>query len=933
LPNGLTVYVWEDASQPNVFGLVGVNVGAANDPENLTGLAHYLEHVLFKGTQKIGTTNWEKEKPFYEQIIAKYDELADTQDPIKKTELSKEINRLNTEAAQYMALNEFSSLTEKIGGSNLNAGTSWDYTVYYSSFPPTEIYRWLELNSERFINPVFRTFQSELETVYEEYNMGMDEQGRQIQNFLLENAFPGHPYARQIIGKPEHLKNPRLSALIDFYNQWYVPGNMTLVLVGNVKASQVQGIIQDKFGRLEAKPVPERKTYPEWNVKGRKSVSAKLSPYPQVALAFQGVTTGSEDEIALEICMSMLSNRSRTGLLDKLALEGDLMSASASLLKFKDQGRILISAIPYYDVNQRRFSSLRSTERTLWNEIKKLQEGKVEEWLLQSIKGTMIRNFDLSFESPYTKGNMIAETFLTNQDISQLLTYKDRVDAITLEQIKAAAGKYLTDDFLVLEIQEGKSKTPPKIEKPPYDPVIPQRNARSEYAGTFEKLPVMKWESSFLQFSDVQSKKVNALSELFYTKNPENEIFTLTLKYGVGTALMPKLEYAVQLMNNAGIMGQFEPQQLKQAFSELGASCHFSVDDSYLYITMEGYEANLEASCQLLTRQILMPKLEEKQLNNIVGGVMQNRRMEKEYVESLKDALPQYLLYQDKSEYIDRLPMTEISNLTVSNLTGEFSRATDYEAEIHYVGALSFETVYETLSKNLPLKENERKTTSPEIKDRATYSENTVYFLADNDAQQSAIYFLIEGKPFDANDDVLIDGFNQYFSGSFDGLVMQEIREYRSMAYSAYGRIRTPVLPGKNIHLIGSIGTQSDKTIDAMEQFLSLVDNMPEYPDRMENIKGYLQKTTLTSRPTFRTLSQYIERCKLLGFTQDPAISRLPAIERLTFDDLRRFYLTEIKGKPIAIAIIGDPKQIDAKKLEKFGNLIRINSSKLFSAK
>ena len=393
LQNGLTVYVWEDETKPDVFGMVGVKVGSVDDPEDLTGLAHYLEHMMFKGTQKISALDWEKEQPLYEQIIAKYDEKANTQDPEKKKSLDLEINKLTVEAAQYTAPNEFAGLTENMGGKSLNAATSYDMTMYFSSFPPSQLYRWLELNSERFINPVFRAFQPELETVYEEFNRSQDSHGRLQQEYLLEHIFPGHPYSRSVLGLQDHLKNPRLSGLVKFYNDWYVPENMVLILVGNVKMREVTGLVNNLFGRLPAKPSPERVNYPEADFKGRVEYSAKIADYPTLTLAYKGVPSGSEDELALEVCTNLLSNRNRTGLLDKLSLDGNIMGASASLLDFKDQGRIVIYGIPSYDVNQRRFESLKSLEKILLAEIEKMQKGEIEDWRFNSVKTAMMRDY------------------------------------------------------------------------------------------------------------------------------------------------------------------------------------------------------------------------------------------------------------------------------------------------------------------------------------------------------------------------------------------------------------------------------------------------------------------------------------------------------------------------------------------------------------
>lgn len=257
LRNGATVYIWEDKSKPDVFGMIAFKVGSVDDPEQYTGLAHYLEHVMFKGTQTIDALDWEKEKPIYENIIAKYDERAALSDPAAREAVDKEINDLTREAAQYAAGNEFSLLVDHMGGQGLNASTGYDQTEYHNSFPPSQLEKWLEIYSERLIDPVFRGFQTELEAVYEEYNMYNDDRGSRMREFIYEQAFGDHPYARPIIGLPEHLKNPQLSKLIDFYNTWYGPQNMSIILVGNIDAKEAIPMIRDKFERV---PPPSRDT-------------------------------------------------------------------------------------------------------------------------------------------------------------------------------------------------------------------------------------------------------------------------------------------------------------------------------------------------------------------------------------------------------------------------------------------------------------------------------------------------------------------------------------------------------------------------------------------------------------------------------------------------------------------------------------------------
>jgi len=933
LPNGLSVFIYEDENATEVFGEVVCNVGSKDEPVQYTGLAHYLEHVMFKGTEKIGALDWSKEKPFYEQIVQKYDERAKETDIFKRENIDKEINKLTIEAAKYGLTNEFSALTEGMGGVGLNAGTSYDYTVYYNMFPPNQIYKWLELNSERLINPVFRAFQTELETVYEEYNRGENNPQRQLQDFLFKSIFQDHPYARSVIGYPDHLKNPQLSELIKFYNEWYIPENMALILVGKVKTNEVMSVIREKFGRLENKKTPERIEYPEMAFKGRQELKTKIGNYPQVFMVYKGLESGNKDEIALEICTSILSNSSRTGLIDKLGIDGDVMFGGASTLTLKERGRIMIQAVPYYDVNQRRYNSQKSVENLMLKEIKKLQNGEFEDWLVESIKNRMMRQFDLSMESTQFKAEALADAFINGKDLNEFLNFKELVSSITTEEIKNVAKKYFTDDYIVLNISPGKNEKKEKLKKPNYDPLVAPANAKSDYAKLFEIMSIKYTPPVFTDFNDIKVKEVNDRSKLYYTKNKENEVFTLRLKYGIGSEKMENLPLATYLMNNAGILGQLKAQKVKQEFSNLGATCTYVVDGSYLYVIMEGLEVNLEASCNLLTRQILFPELDEKQMNNLIGMEYQSRMFEDKTTSGISGALSEYIYYKDKSEYIDRPTMLSIIDLSIGVLTGDFQRATDYEAEIHYAGSLDFDTAYDILSKNLPLKAGEKATTSPEVKDRVEYKENTIYFIPDRDAQQSNIFFYIEGDNNTNESDVIRRAFNTYFSGGFNGLVMKEIREYRSMAYTAYGHYNAPPLENKKDYFEGYVGTQSDKVVDALNVYLGLINDMPLYPDRLANIKNYLKEIELNFKPDFRNLSATIQSWKRRGYNDDPAKQNIAKIEALTFEDIVNYYNKYIKGRPVIVGIVGDPRDIDTKSLEKFGKVVRMNPDKLFGTR
>jgi predicted Zn-dependent peptidase len=932
LDNGLTIYLWEDKNQPDVTGRVVVRAGSIDEPEEYTGLAHYLEHVLFKGTEKIGALDWAKEKPLYEQIIKLYDEYAEEKDPVKRDTLTARINRLSLEAANYTVTSDFSNLIEGMGGENLNAGTSYDMTVYYNNFPAYQMEKWLEVNSERLMNPVFRAFQAELENVFEEYNMYQDSRNTHVSNFMFSNLYPTHAYGRDIIGNPEHLKNPRLSKLIEFYNTWYVPSNMALVLVGNFNSNEVIPMVKAKFGRLHDKPVPERKKFQPADFSKKVKVSAKLSYSPQVIWGYQGVKKGHPDELALDICMQLLSNSRQTGLLDKLSLDGDVSGAAAINDVRRDEGRLLLMAVPYYDISQRMYSSDKATEALVMKEVDKVKNGLIEDWLIKSVKDDLLQQYKLIMETPSAKTEVLTELFTYQLPDDYFFGMVQRVESITKEELQRVAKQYLSGNNITISILEGKPKKN-KLKKPAIKPLDQPKGKTTEYSKWIHSLPVNPVAEVYNDFAAVKVLPLYEGIPMHYTRNELNDVFTMTIRYGVGTKKMPKLEYAVELMNSAGIMPSDDAQTVRRRFSELNVRSSYAVDDNYFYITMRGDEKNLVEACKLMTRQTLLPKLDEKQLDRVKGSQISYRlSIEPNDINVQSDALLNYIMYKDESEYIDRPKLEEVYFMKISELTGEIIRASDYEVEVHYVGTREPVEVAGILKANLPFKEELKKSESPVVQERITYEKPTIHFLRNSDAQQVKLYFYINGSEFKPEDQVLYDAFYQYFSGGFNGLVMNEIRENNSMAYTAYGALVTPPVADKKAYFMGYVGTQGDKAADAIDLYMKLLKDMPLYPDRITNVKTYLKQSYLTDKPSFRSRSQVFNRWKMLGYTDDPAKVNMAKVENLTFEQIVEFYNREIKGKPITIIMTGDPKMINLKQIEAaHGKISNVSASGLFT--
>jgi len=931
LDNGLTVILNPNPEASEVFGVVGVKAGSYNEPFEATGLAHYLEHVIFKGTQEMGTTNWEAEKPYYEKIIQRFEDLRATDDEEAKQAIIKDINQLSIEAGKYTVSNDFANLIQGIGGTNLNAGTSYDYTVFYNSFPSFQLERWVELYAHRFQNTVFRGFQAELENVYEEKNMYSDDPFSVLGEMYQEALFgKENPYGRSIIGYTDHLKNPSLKKLIEFYDTYYVPSNMVLVLSGKFDPAEAQPMIEKAFGQWENKTVPEPTVYPTKTFEGSEVVKVKSSPLPVSFWSYPTVAVGHKDETPLELMTEILSNGNQTGLLDKLALDGDLLQIVAYSDTRKYAGNVTIQAIPTFNMDLYKFNSISSAEKLINKQLEKLKAGDFEDWLLESVKAKLLMDFELMQESPSSAAMSLAQLFLNEEGLDYLDNYPAEVAAITKDDIVRVANTYLGDDYLQFYSLEG-STPKDKIKKPDIDPIVPSAGQKSKFAEYLQTVPMGELEEDFVAIGE--DVKIGQLAEgvkLFYTPNPMNDIFSLDIKFGVGSQEIPAIGLATSLMNSAGIMALYEPQELKEEFSKLGCSYAFYNDDSYTYVSLQGKEANLEEACRLLAKLYLMPALDEKQFDRVLSSAISSRYTEKKTKDEQFSALVNYIRYGDNSPQLNRLSTDEIKALTISSLAAKFIEATHYETSVHYVGKMPLDEFKTVINRSLPFPAGLKDSPSPYVRPVTTPEERTIYFINNKEASQSDIILFAKGENYSLDQRPEFDAFNQYFSGGFNGLVMQELRELRSFAYSAGASYVSPQLPDHPAYFIGSIGTQKDKAADALREFLVLIDEMPEKPERMDNIKHYLEQAALSSKPNFRRLSANVEYWQTLGYSDDPNKTLIPRYKEMTFEDILTFYNAHLKGKDLSIAIVGNKKEIDMDALKAIAKIQNVSASKLF---
>jgi predicted Zn-dependent peptidase len=762
--------------------------------------------------------------------------------------------------------------------------------------------------------------------VYEEKNMESDEFATALVQKFDQKFFKHHPYGQKDrIGTVEELKNPSLTRMYAFFKDWYVANNMALVVSGNFDAEAVKPMIREKFGRLKRGTLPERTVYAEQPFKGREFHEDTLSPIEIGLLGFRTVPAGHPDELPLTVCDRMLSNANQTGLLDRLALDGELLAVDVMPQPLQDHGSTTFLFLPNMPEQK-----LDDAEQLVMAAIAGLKKGEFEDWMLAAIKNEVYVEHQMSLESPADKALSIAEYFAEGRDVQDLMKYADRIRNITKKQVLEVAQKYYGEKYLAFYSKTG-SPEKDTIDKPGYEPLIANTSARSPFRDRFERMKALDVGIDFVDFDkDVQYGKVQDKVALYTTRNPVNDIFTLTVRYGVGEHAMPMLEYATQIMNYSGA-GDKEVADFKKEFSTIGCSYEILSSESYTYIAVQGLEENFEKAMQLTGALLAAPNVDPEKLDIIVQEVEAVREIERSEPDTVAEALFEYVRYKEKSSFLDRLTLEEIKALDTDVLVADFKKAMSFETEMHYVGTMERDKVAAIVKETLKFPEKLIATESPVILDPAGYDENTVYFVNKEEATQSKIFLYTRGMKHDRARVPQIEAFNMYFGGGFSGLVLQEIREYRSLAYAAGAFYSTPPKEGAETQFYGYVGTQADKTLEALEVFYGLIRGMPHKKDQMENIRTYLVQSALTATPSFRDLSAIISDWKTEGYSDDPRKKQVPVYATMSFKDIVRFYRDNIKEKPIVCSFAGDKKRIDMKGLQKYGTIVEVEEKSLFN--
>ncbi|MDR0538074.1 MAG: insulinase family protein [Tannerellaceae bacterium] len=930
LSNGLTVWLNEDHSQPKVFGAVVVKAGAKDTPN--TGIAHYFEHIMFKGTDKIGTINYEKERVLLDSISLCYDQLAQTTNAKERARIQQEINKLSIRAADYVIPNEFNRLISRYGGTRLNASTSYDYTVYFNSFSPQYIAHWAELNSERLINPVFRMFQTELETVYEEKNMYSDVIMRVAIDSLMARFFHPHPYAYPIIGSTEHLKNPRLSDMRTFFEQYYVASNMGVILSGDFDTESVLPILETTFSRIKKGDTPARKVYniPPFFGEERFQLRFPIPIVTGAGYAFRGVPSNHPDQPALNIVTGLLNNSNGTGYFDKLMVNRKLYAAMTMNESFNEAGIIAIFTVP-----KPVFQSVASACYRIRRELERVKTGDFSDEIFSSLKLEQKRKYASRLEEINSRSQMMIDIFSQGKSWEEHIKEIDRINELTKDDIINVARKYFADDYLYVTKKTGKY---PKdnLPKPNYLPVVPKNvDASSAYAATLEALPVTNVQPRFLDFQkDVRIIPLTPFTKLYASPNPVNNIFTLDISFGAGKIERPEL---VQLTSYLPLLGteQLTFDEFRGRLQTLGSTLNFEVDNNRFLIKITGFDENFSETIALVSSFMQHAKPEEKKLKLLADEEKLMKKTFYKSTESLAQALLEKVRYGEKSIYKNKLNLKDIKNLRGQDLLDAFHSLQKIACDLHYCGTLPIDSIASHLRQSIRLADVNLPAQSPAYRPMLDYEAPCVYFCDAPDAAQSIIYSYVKGEAPRSKEQYRHAArlFSAYFGGDMSSLMFQEIREFRSFAYTAQGRYSMLPLNFKDKPgaLTTILSTQNDKATDALAVLDSLIRNMPVRPERLPAVKQSLINQMSYNYPAFRTIPGRVASMQNEGYTADPNISMMERLPQMTMDDVADFYAENIKGKNIVHIIVGNSKKINMQKLATFGAVVKIKKEDLYN--
>ena len=928
LRNGLKVYMSVNKEQPRLQTMIAVRVGSKNDPAETTGLAHYFEHLMFKGTDKFGTQNYEAEKPLLDEIERLFEVYRATTDEAERKAIYAKIDSVSQEASKYAIPNEYDKLMQAIGADGTNAWTSYDETNYIEDIPSNQIENWAKIQAERFENAVIRGFHTELETVYEEYNMGLTRDSWKVSDKLFALAFPNHPYGTQTtIGKQEHLKNPSITNIKNYYKTYYVPNNMAICMAGDFNPDEAIVIIDKYFGKLkpnrklpkveEYKPQPLVKVYEE-EVYGLESES--------VAIAWPIEGAKSEGALVGTLLSSVLSNGGNCGLLDtNLLQEQKVLNAWGGVQYLADAGVVILEGEP------KQGQSLEEVRDLLLAEVEKVRNGEFDSALLKSIIANYRRGEMANLESNFSRAYKMEAAFINGLDWEDVATELERATKVSKKDIVEWANKNMpTDDYCVVYKRQGEDKSQKKIEKPAITPISANRDAQSDYLAKLQEVEVEPISPAFVDYErDLGHSLLDNGVEVLYKRNETNELFSLIYLYDFGTTTVKSMALAADYMKLLGTEEK-SAEEIQRELYDLACSFNITVTGDKTYLIINGLSENMERAMAIIEDYTANIEGDEDILQGVKSDFAQQRINAKASQQENFLRLQNYCLCG--GDYIRTRTMSnkELQKVSSEELLANIKQLSQIKHRIMYYGPLHLNdvvgmlyTTHKTSDNLLDLK-SEPVPTKPVKKSNvlfAQYNAKQVYYMQ---------YSCREGDKWNLDYSPVGNLYNNYFSGGMNSVVFQEMREARGLAYSAYTYLAKGQVPQHPYYFYAFIATQNDKVQQAVEAFDEIIENMPRSEQAFELAKSGILANIESKRTTkMDILWSYLEYEKF-GLKEDINKTIYEGIQSLTLDDVVKFQQEFIKGRAYTYCILGDKHDLDMKYIGTLGKIKYLSQEEIF---
>jgi len=925
LDNGLTVYMSVYKNAPRIQTFIAVRAGSKNDPADATGLAHYLEHMLFKGTDNYGTMNFAKEEVELKKIDSLYDVYGKTKDTLQRRKIYHTIDSVSGVSAKYSIANEYDKMMSNIGAKGTNAFTWVEQTVYINDIPTNQLRKWLMIESERFRKPVMRLFHTELEAVYEEKNRTLDDDAEKMDEAMYAGLWQKHTYGTQTtIGTIEHLKNPSLKKIKEYESTYYVPNNIALCIAGDLDPDSTIKWIDQTMGALISKPVPTFSP-PVENPITSPIVKNVTGPFPEtMSLGFRFAGAGTKDADLLELTNQILYN-GKAGLIDlDLVQKQKVLAANCYANIMKDYSSHVFSADP------KEGQKLEELKTLLLAEIEKVKKGDFPDWLLPAIISNMKLQETKTYENNGGRANAFAESFIKEQPWSSTVNHIERLSKITKQDIVDFAKNNYGNNYVVVYKHTGTDTTVRKVEKPIIHPVETNRNEQSPFVKKLISTPTDVIEPKFLDYAkDIQQFSVRKNIPVFYNQNTEDKTFSLFYLLDMGSNNNKKLPVAIQYLPFLGT-SKYSPEQLQQEFYKLASTFGVFNSEDRVYVYLSGLTENSEKSLILFESLLNDAKPNPTALNNLAGDILKKRsdaKLDKNTI--LWEAMSNYAKYGPKSPFTNILSEKELKALKPEELTEIIRSLTSYQHRILYYGSMNQNDLKVMLDKCHKTPE-QLKPVPAETKFEELLTLSDKVFAVNYEMTQAEILFVSKSEAYYSNLTPAIKLFNEYFGAGMSSIVFQELRESKALAYSVSSVYAEAKRLDKANYILSYIGAQADKLPEAMDGLFELMKSMPESDVAFSAAKKAVLENICSSRITKTGILFNYEQAKKLGLDHDIRKDIYEKVTDMKMADVKRFHSEHMSRKNYTIAVLGNQKLIDQKVLEKYGPVKWLTLEEIF---